>query len=494
MRCALTKLTVAVAVLGACSESKRDVALSPEFARVARIAPPEGLSTHLERALSLAEHEPEQALAAALDAMDRGEVLPSRGCYAKLMELLPLAKALVDTAPKGDRAQLTAAIWLAHRLDEANPSLLGAMFAISVAEDAVERLRADGTPPTDAMKVLGGWPSDLVRAAYARQVLCMAERITDARPDGAPGQALEALEAQKGELFQWQNALLARIVALGDRPDEVVAELVRSYEEAEESDTALIRAVALPGSTFRRLERTRQGIGDYFAAAAAEPSVPASIEVSDPAGFGGAAIELALVDGDRGVRVLGIDSAHAWGEVGLANGDVLVSLDGRRLTAEDLVGRLETLAPGRHELVLERGGEAHTIVLVNTRRSAADLDATEKQGEEGVSAISTARVPRNRVSDARRLRKALERSGLDLTWQERVGGYAVSGVRDGTLAADLGLSDGDVLQGLDERSARSAHGEGQGGIGYLVDGLGERDVDVKILRGGAAIEMKWRFE
>lgn len=446
--------------------------------------------------LMMAHLEPEllRALALALDARDRGEVVTAEVCGTRFFEIMPLATALVETAPRGDRAQLGAAIWLAHRVEEAHSSLLAAVYALKVAHDAVKRLRADGTPPTEAMKG-HGWPADFIVTAYARDTLCLAERIEGAMGVGsAPGMEAEIIERDKGELYHRHNELLKRLVALKDRPNEAVAELVRDLQDAAKSDVELVKLLATTPRFFKDVERMRQDVEDYLTGSSQELEVPASIEIADMERFARDLPSLVFVDGGRGVRVLGIHSAHPWAELGFTNGDVLVSLNEQALTADSIVRRLNEMEPGGNQLVIERGGRSKTLSLVNNGTQVVVGAFHYDEEAEPEPTISATRVAKSRVADARALRLALQRSGLDLSWQESVSGYAVSGVREGALAADLGLRDGDVLKSLGGRSASSAHEEEQGGIGYLVDGLGDGEVDVEILRGGAFVKMRWRFE
>ncbi len=70
----------------------------------------------------------------------------------------------------------------------------------------------------------------------------------------------------------------------------------------------------------------------------------------------------------------------------------------------------------------------------------------------------------------------------------------LSRVRPGTLAADLGLEDGDMMRLLGTRSAAAAAREGQTGISYLIDGLDGAEVQVELIRAGALTTLRWRFE
>lgn len=101
---------------------------------------------------------------------------------------------------------------------------------------------------------------------------------------------------------------------------------------------------------------------------------------------------------------------------------------------------------------------------------------------------------RARMADARALRLELEGSGLTLTWQEDPWGFRVQGVAAGSLAAELGFRDGDILRAIGERPASAAHREGQGGVGFLVDGLDGRKIAVELVRDHKPDVLLWELQ
>jgi hypothetical protein len=292
-----------------------------------------------------------------------------------------------------------------------------------------------------------------------------------------------------------------RLEAARDRPAELVSVLVRAYAEASESELQLVRVVFPRSDVWSDLEKERDQIDRYLGGKRPEekPAAPARpLDQASLVALGRAANELALTGGETGVRVLGLGRDHAWYRLGLRNGDVVRRIGTATVYADDLAARLASLGDGVHRLELLRRGEALTLELtVGDGRGApaAALEAASAPGEAGPARGGEVRVFfRARVADARALREELERSGLTLRYDASQVAFIVGGVSPDTLPADLGLEDGDALRTIGGRSAYEAHAEGQGGIGFLVDGLDGREISTTLARGGTLVTLRWTFQ
>ncbi|AKF09727.1 type II secretion system protein N [Sandaracinus amylolyticus] len=87
--------------------------------------------------------------------------------------------------------------------------------------------------------------------------------------------------------------------------------------------------------------------------------------VSEPAFARLRAMPAPTRDGRLAVRVLGIGRDHPLAALGLRSGDLLTSIDARPLDGPDawLEAMTRARSPGRHVVVVERGGERREIVV-----------------------------------------------------------------------------------------------------------------------------------
>jgi len=422
-----------------------------------------------------------RALAELIAAHEAGERLPLDDCFGKILSLSDLGHVAIISAPPGDARQLEAAAWLGMRIRDDRPSLIGAAVGMSVTHDAIRALDARGLPVGEATRATLP-PDDLVARTFAREALCSA-RMMDrslAKTAGEDALARGLIEGERAGLVALQESTLAAIVA-APTTAEALAAIAKASDQASASSSELVR-VMFGGLGYADIEASRAAIASLLGAPAAAVPLPSPTAREVPRTGSDALGEelgaLALVPDPRGVRLMNLVPEHPWYAWGARHGDLLQKVDDGVVTSPgDARTRLDALPVGAHRLVLARGDRQ--IVLPFT---VIDPDAPFV-------------IARSRVVDAGMLRRELEASGLTLVYDADRLGYAVSGLRPESLAASLGLRDGDRLLAIGLRSASEAHGEGQSGHAFLVDGLEGQTIVATVRRGDEAVlRLRWSIE
>ena len=522
--------SVVFLLMAACSRAP-DVKLSPRFAALAEIPSASAgdailreadalLAPYASETLSLlrdrSDDEPllrranddvARAIGMTLDAHDAGEELPAGACADSVMGLHDLGQVLVMSAPVGDTAQLEAALWLAAERVRKSRSLVGVTVGLSLAKDAVERLRQDGGAPTPGMQ-RQRLPEDLAKTTFAREALCNEQIMFKIMLGSGDRDALgiDLIKGERAELTRFLEELMSAIdKARG--PGATVSALSKGFARAAESDSRLMQQLTWSGSAWEDLERARSTVEKYLAldARRAEVKQPRRVVPDELGALADASDQLSLVAGKTGVRVLDLAKDHAWRRLALENGDVLMSLDGHKLFETTVRDSLRSLDEGTHRLVVGRRGHELTLNLIVGDASAYVADGPEAKPEPQeaepapvervIAKNDPVRVFRHaRVADARALRLELEGSGARFTWSAETSSFIVSDVRPDTFIADLGFAPDDALVMVGDRAAAEAQREGQSGVGFLVDGLVGDEVKAMVKRNHELVVMRWQFQ
>ncbi len=387
-----------VVSFAACGRKPEDLRLGERFVAAAKLAPPaaddgalmtEALSLYEPHddvvpaairalgdsgrvSLDLLDRDIARALALVLTAHEAGAALPPGDCTTSAIGLYGIATALVATAPVGDSAQLEAALWLGQSVGEQRPSAIGAMIAVSIAEKAVARLRQSGVAPSASM---AGYtpPVDLIRRVFAREALCIEQRIvSEPGSKGTRSAELALIGSELGAFVDYQRGTLAALDAAGDSPRAQIAALVKAASEAKASGSRLVSVLVLSDGLWTELDEKRTAVADYLAGRPA-PATPAAAEVqveaSDKMAESGRT--LVFVGDSRGVRVLALDRAHPWYALGFRNGDLVSRFDETATNEAGLAAMFEGLPNGRHRAELSRHGKPVTLTFVVVNGSDA---------------------------------------------------------------------------------------------------------------------------
>ena len=175
------------------------------------------------------------------------------------------------------------------------------------------------------------------------------------------------------------------------------------------------------------------------------------------------------VPAEKGALVGNVDPSSAGAQAGLQQGDVITELDGQPVTGpNDLRLKIGTMKPGTtvHLKVL-RDESTHDVNV--TLGEAPTKNVVGNQGNGAESGAMTGVQVQDLTSDIRR----------QLSLNSNVKGAVVTGVAEGSPAADAGLQRGDVIEQVNRHPVTSA-----GDYQRLIRQGGKQSVILLINRGG----------
>lgn len=434
-----------------------------------RLSPRTGkASAHVDvRALPA---EAAQAIDLVFTALEAGEAFPeAKGCSDGVEDVLVLCQLLDLTAPPGDVAQLDALMWVGTRLREDRPGALGTVAGMTIAANTVKLARARGLRPWPGVE--RHWvPPHFVLIAYAREAICMLDRLNAAGTEH--DLAANALLARDGKALRSQRDETVRdALGLVRDPTLMLRRIRESEEKAAKSSKELVRMQALGPEPWQDIDAARQVLDAFVQesqalALAGKSATDATRAARDSAartgsmraGLLGSLGDALWIGRDGGgVRVLGLVAGARLHTLGLRNGDLVTELSGVTVSGPAALQAAITEAPeGVAQLSVLRRGEPMTL------RFELEWTPTAGAGEAGADdplprseGITPLGGDRFAVSLALRGGDVIEMlehpTDFRMVPVLRDGGAGglsalrLLGVRKQSLAAALGLKSGDLL-------------------------------------------------
>jgi serine protease Do len=189
------------------------------------------------------------------------------------------------------------------------------------------------------------------------------------------------------------------------------------------------------------------------------------------------------LDGARGVMIQSLESGGAGESAGLKPGDVILSVDGKKVNAAN---ELQSLIARKHpgdnvalQVFRDKRATEKTVTLKSRTVSARPVsDVGSSNGESGKGGKKETTVDLGKLGMTIAPLTAKEKETLDIDH-----GVKVSGVERHTEASDRGLREGDVITEADQKAIRSPSD-----FTAILEGRGKGDaILLRVVRAAGAV-------